>query len=232
MNGEIHVYPYKEVAGNCGFYGLLLSSGTFQPDNIEASRCNEVFTNSKVALHDGATMAVESGTRGIRFGELNTETGSTLDGYYKSGKANSYYIVGSKGTDAILAGRIYASTAGNTVGLVKEGAGTYTISGNDNDISGGIRLTEGRLNIDNDADEAEKKKKNGATGKNGTVFVFNGTTLAGNGNVAARTEIYGTVRPGGEKPGTLHFADYTSTTGVNVTLHPEANIVCLSLIHI
>ena len=134
--------------------------------------------------------------------------------------------MGSKGTDAILAGRIYASTAGNTVGLVKEGAGTYTISGNDNDISGGIRLTEGRLNIDNDADEAEKKKKNGATGKNGTVFVFNGTTLAGNGNVAARTEIYGTVRPGGEKPGTLHFADYTSTTGVNVTLHPEANIVC------
>ncbi|WP_288055679.1 endo-1,4-beta-xylanase [Xylanibacter rodentium] len=226
MNGEIHVYPYKEVAGNCGFYGLLLSSGTFQPDNIEASRCNEVFTNSKVALHDGATMAVESGTRGIRFGELNTETGSTLDGYYKSGKANSYYIVGSKGTDAILAGRIYASTAGNTVGLVKEGAGTYTISGNDNDISGGIRLTEGRLNINNDADEAEKKKKNGATGKNGTVFVFNGTTLAGNGNVAARTEIYGTVRPGGGKPGTLHFADYTSTTGVNVTLHPEANIVC------
>lgn len=227
MNGNIHVYPYKDVASNCGFYGLLLNSGTFQPDNIGASRCNEVFANSTVTLHNGATMAIESGTRGIRFGELNTEAGSTLDGYYKKSTAKSYYILGAKGTDAVLAGKIYASTSGNSVGLIKEGNGTYTISGNDNDINGGIRLTGGTLAIDNDAAAAATGKKSGATGNSGTVFVFGGTTLTGNGSVAARTEVYGTVRPGGKQTGTLHFADYKNTAaGVNVTLHPEANIVC------
>lgn len=35
--GDVHVYPYKEVAGSCGFYGLIMSSGTFQPDNINGS---------------------------------------------------------------------------------------------------------------------------------------------------------------------------------------------------
>lgn len=83
MRGEIHVYPYKDMIGSCGFYGLLMNSGTFQPDNIDASRYNSIFASKKVVLHNGATMAVESGTRGLRFGELNTELGSVLDGYYK-----------------------------------------------------------------------------------------------------------------------------------------------------
>lgn len=226
MRGEIDIYPYKEVASGCGFYGLLLNSGTFQPDNLDASRCNEVFAGSRVTLHDGATIAVESGTRGIRFGQLDTEAGSTLDGYYKKSTAGSYYIVGAANTDASLAGRIHASASGNTVGLIKEGTGTYTLSGNDNDISAGIRLLGGTLLIANDMAAAETGKKSGATGNSGTVFVFNGTTLGGNGSIGARTEVYGTVRPGMTAPGVLTFADWTASAGVNVTLHPEANIVC------
>lgn len=227
MTGEVHVYPYKEVAQGCGFYGLLMNSGTFQPDNVDASRCNEVFATSKVTLHDGATIAIESGTRGIRFGELNTEAGSTLDSYYKKSTANSYYVMGAAGTDAVLAGRIYASASGNKVGLIKEGAGTYTITGNDNEIGAGIRLNEGTLLVCNDAAAAETGKKSGATGNSGTVLAFGGTTLGGNGSIAARTEVYGKVRPGTETTGTLTFADYTTATGETaVTLHPEANIVC------
>lgn len=227
MTGEVHVYPYKEVASGCGFYGLLLNSGTFQPDNVGASRCNEVFAASRVTLHDGATMAVESGTRGIRFGELSTEAGSTLDGYYKKSTANSYYVVGASGTDAVMAGKIYASVSGNKVGLIKEGAGTYTITGNDNEIGAGIRLTEGTLLVCNDAAAAEAGKKSGATGNSGTVTVFGGTTLGGNGSIGARTEVYGKIKPGTETTGTLTFADHTaSTEKANVTLHPESNIVC------
>lgn len=227
MSGDIHVYPYTEVAGSCGFYGLLLSSGTFQPDNLSASRCNDVFANSAVTLHDGATIAVESGTRGIRFGELSTEKGSTLDGYYKKSTASSYYVVGAKGTDAVLAGKISASSSGNKVGLIKEGSGTYTLSGNDNNISAGIRLLSGNLLITNDVSATESGRLGGATGNEGTVFVFTGSTLGGNGSVAAPTEVYGTLCPGTTEPGTLRFADYTSSaSSVAVTLHPEANIVC------
>lgn len=227
MRGDIDVYPYKEVAAGCGFYGLLMSSGTFQPDNLDASRCNEVFAGSRVTLHEGATMAVESGTRGIRFGRLSTEAGSTLDGYYKKSSAKSYYVMGCDNTDATLAGRIYASNSGNTVGLIKEGTGTYTITGNDNELGAGIRLLGGTLLIDNDMAAAEAGRKSGATGNSGTLLAFKGTTLGGNGSIAAQTEAYGTISPGTDGTGRLTFADMTKADGGSLTLHPEANIVCV-----
>lgn len=227
MRGDINVYPYKEVAAGCGFYGLLMSSGTFQPDNLDASRCNEVFAGSRVTVRQGATMAVESGTRGIRFGRLSTEAGSTLDGYYKKSTAKSYYVMGCDNTDATLAGRIYASASGNTVGLIKEGTGTYTITGNDNEIGAGIRLLGGTLLIDNDMAAAEAGRKSGATGNSGTLLAFKGTTLGGNGSIAAKTEAYGTISPGTDGTGRLTFADMTKADGGSLTLHPEANIVCV-----
>ena len=227
MRGDIDVYPYKEVAAGCGFYGLLMSSGTFQPDNLDASRCNEVFAGSRVTLREGATMAVESGTRGIRFGRLSTEAGSTLDGYYKKSSAKSYYVMGCDNTDATLAGRIYASNSGNSVGLIKEGTGTYTITGNDNEIGAGIRLLGGTLLVDNDMAAAEAGKKSGATGNSGTLLAFKGTTLGGNGSIAAQTEAYGTISPGTDGTGRLTFADMTKADGGSLTLHPEANIVCV-----
>ena len=222
MKGEIHVYPYKAVISSCGFYGLLLSSGTFQPDNIEASNYNRLFEGKKVVLHNGATIAIEANTRGVRVGELHTEAGSTLSGYYKSSSANSYFVLGGSNTDATLAGQITASQ-GNKIGLIKEGTGNLYITGNTNDINGGIRLLEGTLTIDNDAQAARTGKKSGATGNSGTLTVFGKGTLAGNGSIAAPTEVYGTIAP----TDTLHFANYKATTSaVKVTLHPEANIVC------
>ena len=222
MTGEIHIYPYKGMVGSCGFYGLLMHSGTFQPDNIAASNYNRLLEGKRVTLHNGATIAVESGTRGIRIGELNTEAGSTLNGYYKSSSANSYFILGGRNTDSELAGQILA-TNGNKIGLIKEGTGTLRITGNDNDINAGIRLLEGTLAIDNNAQTAQTSKKNGATGSTGTLTVFNKGTLAGSGSIAAPTEVYGTIAP----TATLHFANYkAATSAVKVTLHPEANIVC------
>lgn len=222
MKGEVHVYPYKAVISSCGFYGLLLSSGTFQPDNIEASNYNRLFEGKKVVLHNGATIAIEANTRGVRIGELHTEAGSTLSGYYKSSSANSYFVLGGSNTDATLAGQITASQ-GNKIGLIKEGTGNLSITGNTNDINGGIRLLEGTLTIDNDAQAAQTGKKSGATGNSGTLTVFGKGTLAGSGSIAAPTEVYGTIAP----TDTLHFANYKATTSaVKVTLHPEANIVC------
>ena len=222
MKGEVHVYPYKAVISSCGFYGLLLSSGTFQPDNIEASNYNRVFEGKKVVLHNGATIAIEANTRGVRIGELQTEAGSTLSGYYKSSTANSYFVLGGKNTDATLAGKITA-TNGNKIGLIKEGTGSLSITGNDNDINAGIRLLEGTLVVGNDAQAAQAGKKSGATGTSGTLTVFGKGTLSGNGSIAAPTEVYGTIAP----TDTLHFANYKATTSaVKVTLHPEANILC------
>lgn len=227
MTGAVHVYPYKQVVGSCGFYGLVMNSGTFRPDDVEASNVNRLFAGTKVVLHSGATLAMESGTRGMRIGELQMEEGSTLGGYYKSSTANSYYVIGTNGTDAALAGKIAPIASGNKVGLIKEGRGTCSISGNDNDINAGIRLLDGTLTIANDAEAAIKGKKSGAVGANGTLFVFAGATLAGTGSIAAATDVYGTIMPGDDAPGTLHFVNCkAATSAVKVTLHPEAEIVC------
>lgn len=227
FTGDVHIYPYKEVVGSCGFYGLLLHSGTFQPDNISASNYNKLFEKKRVFLHNGATIAIESGTRGIRFGELNTEKGSSLTGYYKKSSANSYYIVGGKNSNSTLAGRIYNSASGNKVGIIKEGTGTYTISGTNNDINGGIRLTKGTLLVENNIEETKSEKGGGATGKYGSVIVYEAAVLGGNGSVASATEVYGTIKPGNSATGTLYFTDYQSDSSqVKVTLHPESNIIC------
>ena len=184
MTGEVHVYPYKDVISSCGFYGLLLSSGTFTPDNEEQARPNTLFANSTLVMHSGTTLAAESGTRGFKIGELQLEEGSEIRGYYKNSSANSYYVVGGKNTDAVLAGKIYASNSGNKVGLIKEGKGTYTITGNDNNIGSGVTVNAGALLVCNDAAAAEAGKKSGATGNTGMVMVAEGARLGGNGSIA------------------------------------------------
>ena len=227
FTGDVHIYPYKEVVGSCGFYGILLHSGTFQPDNISGSNYNKLFEKKRVVLHDGATIAIESGTRGIRFGELQTEQGSSMMGYYKKSSAISYYILGSKNTNSKLAGRIYNSASGNKVGIIKEGTGTYVISGTNNDINGGVRLTKGTLLIENDIEKTKAEKGGGATGKYGSVIVYEDAILGGNGSVASATEVYGSIKPANDSLGTLYFTDYQSDASqVNVTLHPESNIIC------
>lgn len=132
MTGSVHLYPYKEVVSSCGFYGLLLQSNTFVPDNEAQSRPNTLFSNKTLVMHSGSTLAAESGTRGFKIGELQMEAGSEIIGYYKKSSSNSYYVVGGLNTDGLLAGRIYAKESGNKVGLIKEGSGTYTLTGNDN----------------------------------------------------------------------------------------------------
>lgn len=222
MTGTVSLYPYKAVAGSCGFYGLLLQSGTFQPDNAEQSRPNVLFANKRLVMNAGTTLAAESGTRGFKIGELQMDEQAEIIGYYKKSSANSYYVIGALNTDGILAGRIYAKESGNKVGLIKEGTGTYTLKGNDNDINSGVTVKSGTLLICNDAATAKSGKKTGATGAAGAMMVAVGARLGGNGSIAANTDLYGTLEPGETE--TLTFANYATGVNVKLTLHPKSTI--------
>ena len=224
MTGAVHVYPYKEVISTCGFYGLLMRSGTFSPDNEQQSRPNTLFANKTLVMHTGTTLAAESGMCGFKIGELQLEEGAEIIGYYKSSTANSYYVVGGKNTDGILAGRIYAKENGNKVGLIKEGTGTYTLTGNDNDISSGVMVNSGKLLVCNDAQAAEAGKKSGATGATGALMVATGARLGGNGSIAANTDLYGTLELTDNGYQTLTFANYAASRDVKLTLHPKSVI--------
>lgn len=231
FKGSIELYPYKDVNSSCGFYGLVMSSGTFQPDNLAASNCNNLLADKTLIMKDGTMLALESGTRGVRIGEIHSSKNSWLGGYYKKGTANSYYVIGGKGTDGVLGSLIAPQASGNKVGILKEGIGNYYLTGNENDINGGLCVLQGGIIVANDKEVALQKNLSGATGNSSTVMVYHRATLCGNGNIAAATEVYGTLTGGDpftldQALGTLTFADYTKAAlAVKVTLHPEANII-------
>lgn len=238
FKGDIHIYPNKDNAPSAGFYGVVLAHGgkTFSPENVEdaikSGKVNPSMANNSVTLHKGATMCCEANTSGagFRIGELNTEEGSFIQGYMKKGTRPAYFILGNLNTDATLAGQIAPPDYSNEhlVGIIKEGTGTYTISGNTNYLSGALRIMEGSVMVMNDAAKAKTSKLRGALGAKASnaeaiAYVFEHATLGGTGNIAGSVDNYGSIAPGCNGTGTLYIHNYATTANKpNLTLHPAA----------
>ena len=240
FKGDVHVWPYKNLSTSNGFYGLMwMHNGkTFNPDaavnDMAEGKANSTLATSRLTIHKGATLSAESGTRGIRIGHLDTEEGSQIYGYAKAKSGNSaYYILGKSDDDAVLAGRISPidDNLDSQVGIVKEGLGTYRITGNRNIINGAIRVLSGRVLINNDAAEAKTKKLSGGTGTPSSastagLYIMKDGIAGGTGNIAATTNVYGILQPGDEGIGTLTIADYAKNKDITLILRPTARIDC------
>ena len=233
--GDVHIYPYKVKSPSAGFFGIVMAHGgkTFTVEDVEGSlksgKVNIMMENNRVTLHDGATLVCESGTRGFRFGELQTEVGSSIQGYMKSGSYNSYFLVGCLNTDATMDGKIAPPDYSDShrVGLVKEGTGTYRITGNQNYISGALRIMNGKMIFMNDRDEAETKKLRGATGAmsnnaEAMAYVFEQGVLGGTGNVAGTVDNYGTIEPGDDHTGVLTLKNYAVKKDAHLYVRPAS----------
>ncbi|MDE7096701.1 MAG: endo-1,4-beta-xylanase, partial [Muribaculaceae bacterium] len=238
FRGDVHIYPWPDVNVNvkAGFYGKILSHGgvKFDAGNVKTAirdgKFTRLFENNRVVLHDGATMAGEDGNnaRAHRIGSLRMEAGSRLMGYYKGNKQKGvYYLVGIDGTDSELAGKI-AAEGTSMVGVVKEGSGTYSITGNDNRITGIVTVLGGRLLISNDAAAAREKKLPGAVGigeNNVGVMVYSGGCLGGSGNISGMADIYGYLEPGDSKGNVLTVADFVNGKQCDLKLHPTSRLI-------
>lgn len=239
FSGTLHIYPYQEVEASAGFYGLVWMSGkTFAPDNAAQNAAdgniNPCFSHTSLILHNGATLASESGKRGLRIGHLETESGSVLSGYIKDKTGNdAFYMVGGDNQDANLAGRIMPMGGTNLnvkVGLVKEGTGTYRITANNNLVTGGLRILNGAVMVNNDLEKTEQEKLTGGIGhlannaSEAGVYVMTKGILGGIGSVGTTTDVYGTVAPGDGGIGTLTIKDFTGSAQPGLTLHPKAKI--------
>ncbi|MDE6633253.1 MAG: hypothetical protein K2K23_09665, partial [Muribaculaceae bacterium] len=238
FDGEVHIYPWPEVneAVKAGFYGEVLSHGgaKFDPGSVKTSikegRFTTLLANNKVVLHDGATIAGEDGNnaRAHRMASLKMEPGSQLMGYYKGNKQKGvYYLVGSDGTDSELAGKI-AAEGTSMVGIVKEGKGTYTLTGNNNRITGIVTVVGGKLLISNDAKEAADNKLPGAIGlgENAVgVMAYTGGCVGGSGHISAMADIYGYLEPGDSNGNVLTVADYVNGNACDVKLHPTSRLI-------
>ena len=222
--GDIHIYPFPENSSSAGFYGVVLAHGgkSFSPENIEdairSGKVNPSMANNHVTLHQGATICCEANTAGagFRIGELQTEAGSTLQGYMKNSRA-AYYLLGNLGTDATLAGTIRPSDYRDDtpLGIIKEGKGTYRITGNQNYLSGALRVLEGRVLVMNDRAEAESKKWRGALGARpndteAVAYVFEQGLLGGTGSIGGCVDNYGTIEPGDDHIGLLTIKNYAT----------------------
>ena len=236
FNGDAHIYPFPENSSKAGFYGIVLAHGgkTFSPENIDdcikGGKLNNTMQNCRLTVHKGAILCNEANSTnagGFRIGELQMEEGSTLRGYMKDSRT-SYYLVGCLNTDATLAGTIAPGKDATILGLIKEGTGTYRITGNNNYLTGALRIVGGRLLVNNDRAATEKGKLSGGVGaktneNEAIVFVFGQGILGGTGSIGGAVDNYGTIEPGDDTPGTLTLKNYVTTTkNANLTVHPAS----------
>ena len=238
FKGNAHIYPFKENSSSAGSFNIVLAHGgkVFSPEKIEdcikGGKLNNALQNCSVSVHKGAILCNEANNvnaGGFRIGELQMEEGSTLQGYMKTGRT-SYYLVGCLNSDAVLAGTIAPSgyNDGTTLGLIKEGTGTYRITGNNNYLTGALRIIGGRLLVNNNRAEAETKKLRGAVGAKSNeneaiVYVFGQGILGGTGSIGGSVDNYGTIEPGDDEAGTLTIRNYAVTTkNAHLTVHPAS----------
>ena len=234
--GDVHIYPFKENAPSAGFYGVVLAHGgkSFSPENIDdavrSGKVNTSMQNNRVTLHEGATICCEANTAGagFRIGELQAEAGSTLQGYMKNSRA-AYYLLGCMNTDATLAGKIAPSgyRDDTPLGIIKEGTGTYRITGNDNYLSGALRVLQGRVLVMNDRAEAESRRLRGALGARSdaaeaVAYVFGEGVLGGTGSIGGTVDNYGTIEPGADAIGLLTLKNYAATRNANLFVRPSS----------
>lgn len=239
FSGDVNIYAWPEVNPEvkAGWYGEILAHGgvKFEPGNVKASikegRYTTLLADNHLTLREGSALAGEDGNnaRAHRIGRLTMEPGSRLMGYYKGNKTKGvYYLVGSDDADSELAGEISAEGT-SMVGLVKEGKGTYTLTGNNNRITGIVTVVEGTLLISNDADAAEARKLPGAVGlgENAVgVMSYSGTTVGGSGHISGLSDIYGRLEPGDANGNTLTVADFVNGNACDVRLHPTSRVIC------
>lgn len=236
--GDVHIWPFPENSSSAGFYGVVLAHGgkSFSPENIDecirTGKDNSSMYNNRVFLHEGATICCEANTAGagFRIGELQTDAGSTLQGYMKNSRA-AYYLLGGMNTDATLAGKIAPSgyRDDTPLGIIKEGTGTYLITGNDNYLSGALRIIEGRVLVMNDRQETEAKKLRGGLGakpnnEEAIAYVFSDGVLGGTGSIGGSVDNYGTIAPGADEIGTLTLKNYTAAKDAHLIVRPASSL--------
>jgi hypothetical protein len=207
FTGNVKVDKYTGTGVVPGFYGLLLNSNKTYRDTLTYGKgVDSIFYNRRLTLGAGTTVGAESGNRAYAIGELvTTDSTNLIGGYYKdSTTPQIFYYIGGLNTSVTFPGRIgYIGTkAYNLTGIVKVGTGTYTFTNNDNQMTAGLSVREGRALI---CDKNIKGYKNGGTGY--SVNVRKSATIGGTGRIAGNVDVYGTLQPGADGIGTLLLSD-------------------------
>lgn len=202
-------------AGNNTYSGsTIVSAGTVRID------AENRLGNSPVAPFKPAHLTLTGGT-------LNTTATFALDDANRG-----VTIAGSGGTFNVNAGTVLtlATTIGGVGTLTKTGAGTLTLSANNN-YSGGTFITASTLALSGSGQIANSPliRVDGGTvfdvsGVSGTYTLANPQTLAGNGTINGNVIANGTVSPGASV-GKLVFNNALTLNGVTAMETSKAGVV-------
>jgi len=216
FKGNVTVDKYVMTGVTPGFSGLILNTNkTYKDSLVNGFGVDSTFYNRKFTLGNGVTIGAESGNRAYCVGELNsTDSTSLLAGYYKdSTTPKIFYMVGGLNSNVVYPGRIgfIGVKLYNQTGIIKTGTGTYTFTNNNNQITGGIDIRNGRVLIN---DKNIKGNKNGGCGY--TVSVKGQGILGGTGRIGGTVDVYGTLQPGADGIGTLTISDSITANPISV----------------
>ena len=192
LTGEGHLtllipYVRAEMAGDwSAFTGILEiggATGEFRLRNEKGLPGATVNLTGSAMLH--YPTAAPSGE--VPVGMLTGPATSSLQG---ASSRTITWAVGGNGQDGTFEG-----TISKTLRIVKRGAGTWTLTGN-NTYTETTQVAEGRLLVMNTAGSA--------TGT-GSVSVAQGAVLGGTGTIAGAVSVAGMLQPGRDDVGTLNF---------------------------
>lgn len=197
-------YVRTEFKGNWSAFSGRINvandgdGGDFRVNNTNGYPLSHIYLLANSSFYFNQT-ASTSGTT-LQLGALSGEAGASLRG---ANARTLTWSIGGKNIDAIYDGTI--ANGGGSVAIIKEGTGSWTLSGN-NTYDGGTLLTGGRLLLKNTAGSA--------TGT-GALQTSASTTLSGTGSVNGAATIAGSLDPGDGAIGTLTF-------GSSITLQSTA----------
>jgi autotransporter-associated beta strand protein len=193
---------------------LNVSSASGSEFRMAESYAPDGFPNA--AVHLGAGVAMKhtgilnqgAGTS-IRIGQLSGVAGSTLLGGVTGGRALTY-LIGAKGGSTTFAGNIAEQTPGSTLtNIVKQGGGTWTLSGTGN-WAGGTTVEQGTLEVSGNVTSnsavnvasAAVLKLSGGTLSTDVVSIDAGASMIAYGTLAADLNVNGTLEGRGFASGT------------------------------
>ncbi|MBQ8423199.1 MAG: hypothetical protein IJY36_02915 [Coprobacter sp.] len=169
----------------------------------------------------GADLACESAGGApnvamIRMKSLNMDPAAVIRGYYKASNPQMVILFGDE-NDCQLAGTFTSCVKGTSstnggwipykdcgVGLFKEGKGTAYITSNENMLSLGIEVWEGRVLFNNNDINATATGANKVS-SNSVVTCRPTGTIGGYGTIGGHTSVMGTLQPGSDAIGTLRI---------------------------
>jgi len=199
LNGTINVNTLG-MASNLGFNNVLgaltMNGGTLTTGNgANQNSFQSIALNGNVTVSGtSASNITAGGSQGNAIHLLNNSAGNrTFD---------VADVTSSPAADLTVSARLINASAGlQAAGIIKSGAGTMVLSGN-NTYTGTTTVTTGTLLV------------NGNTSSSSAVNVSSGATLGGNGTIGGATTINGTHSPG-NSPGLQTFGSdltYNSAT--------------------